>query len=256
MSISLAILYGVIQGLTEFLPVSSSGHLVLSNKIFGTSADFVFFSVLLHVATLLAVVIVLWKDIKFLFAHPFSRPAKLLYVATIPTIIIVLCFKGFFENAFGGSLLPVCFVFTAVLLAVTQTLGTKAIVSPKKITYKTSLMVGLMQGLTVLPGISRSGSTICTAVLCGADKQQASRFSFLLSIPIILASIGYELLDVIINQKPFFDVGVLPTLLAFLSAFVVGLLCVKFMLTVFQKINLWWFSAYLIIIAGVSFFVV
>jgi undecaprenyl-diphosphatase len=90
--------------------------------------------------------------------------------------------------------------------------------------------------------------------LCGADKQQASRFSFLLSIPIILASIAYELLDVIINQKPFFDVGVLPTLLAFVSAFVVGLLCVKFMLTVFQKINLWWFSAYLIIIAGVSFF--
>ena len=88
MTIPAAIFYGILQGLTEFLPVSSSGHLVLFNKIFGTNCDFVFFSVLLHLATLLAVLIVLWKDIKFLFKNPFSKPAKMLYAATIPRLRI------------------------------------------------------------------------------------------------------------------------------------------------------------------------
>ena len=108
MTIWIAIFYGILQGITEFLPISSSGHLVLFNKIFGTSDDFVFFSVLLHFATLFAVVIVLWKDIKFLIKNPFSRPAKMIYIATIPTVVIVLLFKGFFEDAFSGNLLPIC----------------------------------------------------------------------------------------------------------------------------------------------------
>ena len=254
MTIPAAIFYGILQGLTEFLPVSSSGHLVLFNKIFGTNCDFVFFSVLLHLATLLAVLIVLWKDIKFLFKNPFSKPAKMLYSATIPTILIVLCFKGFFEGSFNGELLPLCFMITALLLIITQVFGKS--IRTKKISYKTAITIGLVQGLAVLPGISRSGSTICTGVLCGLDSKNASRFSFLLSIPIILASIFHELLGVITKGAPLFDVGIIPTLIAFVCAFVVGLLCVKFMLTAFQKISLWWFAGYLIILAGVAFMVI
>ena len=254
MTIPAAIFYGILQGLTEFLPVSSSGHLVLFNKIFGTNCDFVFFSVLLHLATLLAVLIVLWKDIKFLFKNPFSKPAKMLYAATIPTILIVLCFKGFFEGSFNGELLPLCFMITALLLIITQVFGKS--IRTKKISYKTAITIGIVQGLAVLPGISRSGSTICTGVLCGLDSKNASRFSFLLSIPIILASIFHELLGVITKGAPLFDVGIIPTLIAFVCAFVVGLLCVKFMLTAFQKISLWWFAGYLIILAGVAFVVI
>lgn len=254
MTIPAAIFYGILQGLTEFLPVSSSGHLVLFNKIFGTNCDFVFFSVLLHLATLLAVLIVLWKDIKFLFKNPFSKPAKMLYAATIPTILIVLCFKGFFEGSFNGELLPLCFMITALLLIITQVFGKS--IRTKKISYKTAITIGIVQGLAVLPGISRSGSTICTGVLCGLDSKNASRFSFLLSIPIILASIFHELLGVITKGAPLFDVGIIPTLIAFVCAFVVGLLCVKFMLTAFQKISLWWFAGYLIILAGVAFMVI
>ena len=254
MTFTLAIFYGLIQGLTEFLPVSSSGHLVLFNKIFGTECNFVFFSVLLHFATLLAVVIVLWKDIKFLLKNPFSKPAKMLYVATIPTVIIVLCFKGFFEDAFSGNLLPVCFLITAILLAITQIFA-KTIV-PQKINFKAAVIVGLVQGLAVLPGISRSGATISAGVLLGVDKKTASRFSFLLSIPIILASIAHEILSVITTGASLFDVGIAPSLVAFMVAFVSGLFCVRFMLTVFQKINLWWFFAYLVIITGVSFFII
>lgn len=254
MTIPAAIFYGILQGLTEFLPVSSSGHLVLFNKIFGTNCDFVFFSVLLHLATLLAVLIVLWKDIKFLFKNPFSKPAKMLYAATIPTILIVLCFKGFFEGSFNGELLPLCFMITALLLIITQVFGKS--IRTKKISYKTAITIGIVQGLAVLPGISRSGSTICTGVLCGLDAKNASRFSFLLSIPIILASIFHELLGVITKGAPLFDVGIIPTLIAFVCAFVVGLLCVKFMLTAFQKITLWWFAGYLIILTGVAFMVI
>ena len=201
-----------------------------------------------------AVLIVLWKDIKFLFKNPFSKPAKMLYAATIPTILSVLCFKGFFEGSFNGELLPLCFMITALLLIITQVFGKS--IRTKKISYKTAITIGIVQGLAVLPGISRSGSTICTGVLCGLDSKNASRFSFLLSIPIILASIFHELLGVITKGAPLFDVGIIPTLIAFVCAFVVGLLCVKFMLTAFQKISLWWFAGYLIILAGVAFVVI
>lgn len=253
MTIWIAIFYGILQGITEFLPVSSSGHLVLFNKIFGTSDDFVFFSVLLHFATLFAVVIVLWKDIKFLIKNPFSRPAKMIYIATIPTVVIVLLFKGFFEDAFSGNLLPICFVITAILLAATELFAKK--IDGKKMSFKTAALVGVAQGIAVLPGISRSGASICTAVLCGVDRQRASRFSFIISIPIILASIAYELFGAITSGGVILDTPLVPTLFAFVAAFVAGLFCVKFMLTVFQKIKLWWFVGYLIIIAGVSLLV-
>lgn len=253
MTIWVAIFYGIVQGVTEFLPVSSSGHLVLFNQIFGTSDDFVFFSVLLHFATLFAVVIVLWKDIVYLVKNPFSRPAKMIYLATIPTVLLVLLFKGFFESAFSGAFLPICFVITAVLLAITELFTTK--ISGKKMDYKTALLVGVAQGFAVLPGVSRSGSSICTAVLCGVDRYRASRFSFIISIPIILASIAYELFEAVISGGVAIDVPLVPTICAFVVAFVSGLFCVKFMLTIFQKLSLWWFVGYLIIIAGISFMV-
>lgn len=253
MTIWCAIFLGALQGLTEFLPVSSSGHLVLFGQIFGVNADFVFFSVMLHLATLFSVFLVMWKDIKFLILHPFSREAKMLYFATIPTVLIVLLFKGFFEGAFSGDFLPICFLITAFLLMVTELFKGKTF---GKMNFKNSFLVGIVQGLAVLPGISRSGSTICTAVLCGVSRENASRFSFILSIPIILASMAYELFGALTSGGAIIDVPVIPTICAFLVAFFLGALTVKFMLSTFQKMRLWWFSIYLVLIAGVSFFFV
>lgn len=253
MTIWLALAYGVLQGITEFLPVSSSGHLVLFNKIFSVDGDFVFFSILLHLATLLAIIVILWDEIKFLIRKPFSKPALLLYIGTIPTIIIVLLFKNFVTDSFEGNFLPICFMITAVLLFVTEIFSKTNL--NKEINYKKSLIIGISQGIAVLPGISRSGSTICTAILCGVPREKASKFSFLLSIPVILGSMCFEILEGVTGGVQF-QLPILPSILAFLSAFLVGCLCLKFMLKIFQKIKLWWFSIYLVFISIISFFII
>ena len=253
MTIWCAIFLGALQGLTEFLPVSSSGHLVLFQNIFGIETDFLFFSVLLHLATLFAVVLVLWKDIKHLVFHPFCKEAQMLYAATVPTVLIVLVFQGFFEGAFSGTFLPISFMITAILLFLTELLASK---SSGKMTFKTALFTGVAQGLAVLPGISRSGATICTSVLLGVDRKRASRFSFILSIPIILASMAYEILGALSSGEEVLSIPIIPTIFAFFAAFILGVISVKFMLNAFQKIKLWWFSIYLVILSVVSFFVI
>lgn len=250
MTIWQAIVLGIIQGLTEFLPVSSSGHLVLLNVLFGVSGDFIFFSVVLHFFTLLAVLVYFRKQVWFLVRHPFSPMAKKLVIATIPTVLIVLIFKSFIEGAFDGSLLPFCFAFTAVLLLFTQYFSTT---TQKEVSFKSAFVIGLMQGVAVLPGISRSGATICTGILLGNGKTQSAEFSFLLSIPIILASMAYELFGLI--QKGGAELFVWQTLIASLFAFAVGLAAIKLMLWVVKKVKFYWFSIYLFSLAIVCFFV-
>lgn len=253
MSIFEAIILGIIQGLTEFLPVSSSGHLVLFSRIFGVDCDFVLFSVIMHVATLLAVLIYFRKDVWFLIKHPFGKEATKLYLATIPTVVIVLVFKDFVDEAFGGTLLPFCFVLTAVLLFLSQILSKKN-ANFAQITKKDAFFMGIAQGIAVLPGISRSGATICTGMMLGNDREQCAKFSFLMSVPIILASMCYELLGVVKNGSANM-VGFLPCFLGFVFAFVVGYFSIAVMLKAVKNLKLYWFSIYLIFVAGVSFFV-
>ncbi|MDD4815994.1 MAG: undecaprenyl-diphosphate phosphatase [Clostridia bacterium] len=250
MTIWIAIFYGILQGATEFLPVSSSGHLVLFYNIFGVECNFIFFSLLLHFATLLAIVVVLKKQIWFLIKNPFCKNALQLYLATIPTIVIVLIFEKFFKSAFTGLYLPICFLITATFLLIAEFFGRK---KTKNLTTKTGLIMGIAQGIAVLPGISRSGATICAGLFCGAKREDATQFSFLMSIPIILASMCYELLDCIKNGMPLFDTPVFETFVSFVFAFFVGVLCIKFMLKTLQKIKLYWFSIYLILLSILSF---
>jgi len=249
MSIIEAIILGILQGLTEFLPISSSGHLVLASKIFDISGDFIFFSVILHVATLLAVMLYFRKEVWFLIKHPFSKTAKQLYLATLPTIILVLIFEGFIENSFDGKLLPFCFFFTAILLIITQFVSTKN--QNKELDYKGSFAMGIMQGIAVLPGISRSGATICTGIMLGYDKVKSAKFSFLMSIPIIFASMLYEIYKLIkIGGGQLFP---FQTFISALFAFIVGLLAIKLMLWVVKKVKFYWFSIYLVAITIISF---
>lgn len=261
MTILVALILGIVQGLTEFLPVSSSGHLFLLNKIFGINGDFLLVSILLHLATLLAVVIVFYKEIWQLIKHPFSKQACNLYIATIPTIIIVLLFKKSIDNIFGNSaLLPFCFMLTAVLLFVTYLLSNKKQKSYENqfegtIRWTSAFSMGIAQGLAIIPGISRSGSTICTGLLLGESKKDCAKFSFLMSIPIILASMLYEILFTS-STSTLSQIGIIPLLIAFISAFLVGILSIKFMLKIVEKAKYYYFSIYLFVLAIITMFIV
>ncbi len=251
------ILLGLVQGLTEFLPVSSSGHLVFLNKIFGVeTGNFLFVSIILHVATLISVIVLYYKQIWHLIKNPFSKETLLIVVATIPTVIIVLLFKDFFEDAFSGGYLSICFMITAIILMLTY-FKTK---SQKKlpydnITYKNAVVIGIMQGFAVLPGISRSGSTISAGVLQGIDSEKATSFSFILSIPIILASLMYELFSCFYNGGQFFVGSYINLIISFIIALLSGIFAIKIMKKIAKTGKYYWFSIYLCVVALISCFV-
>lgn len=252
MTIWIAILYGIVQGATEFLPISSSGHLVLLNLIFNVDGNFIFFSLLLHLATLFAVLFVLRKQVFYLIKNPLCDLAKKLYIATIPTVLIALLFMELFKSSFSGAFLPICFMLTAFFLLLVELYGTKKFFNPIK--KKTAFFMGLAQGIAILPGISRSGATIIMGLFSKGSRKEVSQFSFLMSIPIILASMAYEIFSCINSSTPIFDTPLVPTLTAFVFSFLVGIICVKFMINMLQKIKLYYFSIYLIIISIFSLF--
>lgn len=258
MTLFVALILGIVQGLTEFLPVSSSGHLTLLNKIFGIQGDFLLVTVLLHLATLFAVFYVFRKEIWELIKHPFSKDAVNLYIATIPTVIIVLLTKGLLEDAFASAkLLPYCFLITAILLFFTYLLSKKKKdqIQYRQLKKSSAFIMGVAQGLAVMPGISRSGSTICAGLLAGEECEKTTQFSFLMSIPIILASMAYEFITADLAAVSTSNM-IIPLIFAFLSAFIVGIFSIKFMLKIVKNAKYYWFSIYLVALSIVAFFVV
>ena len=177
---------GLIQGLTEFLPVSSSGHLVLFSQIFGIEEE-LFVSIILHCATLLSILIVFWKDVWQMISHPFSKQTMLIVVATIPTCLICLVLMPIIKLSFSGMILPVCFLVSAILLMLSER-STKN-KETTEISYKSAFWIGVAQGFAVFPGISRSGTTISAGLFAGNKKEEVAKFSFLLSVPVILLSL-------------------------------------------------------------------
>ncbi len=255
MAYLIALILGVVQGAMEFLPVSSSGHIVLLSRWFNIGETLTL-SIILHVATLLSVVVVFHKQIWELIKHPFSKKSLQIVVACVATCIVAIIFKKFFEDSFGGALLPYSFLITAVLLLITQFL-TKRVKFGEPVNYKTATLIGLVQGIAILPGISRSGSTICAALLAKTDRKEAADFSFLISLPIIVGSAILDIVEIAkagstsIISALSMPIGAI--VLAFVVAFVVGLLCVKWMRKLTEKNILWPFSIYLVIIAILSF---
>lgn len=244
-------LLGLIQGLTEFLPVSSSGHLVLFSKILGIEES-LFLSILLHVATLFSIVVVFHKDIFNMFRHPFSKETMQVVFATIPTCLVVLILMPIIKKSFSGGLLPICFLISAVLLFVAEILSKRKQIS--KLDYKSAIIMGIAQGLAVFPGISRSGATISAGLLAGRNKQEVAKFSFLMSIPIIFLSLLMEIYEICVGGLVV-SVDILPTICAFFTAFVVGIFAIKVMIKLTVKSNLKWFSFYLVAMSVVSIFV-
>lgn len=245
MNILQAIVLGIVQGLSEFLPISSSGHLVLVQKLFGLTSNLLFFDVMLHVGTLAAVFAVLWDDIIDMLKHLFSKKPMYILLATLPTVIIALLLRKMIERSFGGQTLGIEFLITAVLLF----FGERVITGKKGIAQMKAtdaLIMGTMQGLSIFPAISRSGATIVGGLFVGLDRKFAARFSFLMSIPAILGSLVLEGKDVL--EAGIGSVDWLPILIGAAFAAVAGFFAIKIMLRVLEKGKLTGFALYVAIL--------
>lgn len=243
MSFLQAVIMGLIQGLTEFLPVSSSGHLVLARNIMGITGSPVLFEVMVHVGTLAAVCVVFYKDILYMITHPTSRQTIFLIVATVPAILAALLFDDFIESAFGGRYLGVGFLLTAVFLLIAWYLGQRRGRRFRDMTFRDSIVMGLMQAVAILPGVSRSGSTLMGGVASGLDRKVAVRFGFLMSVPAILGSLVFSLKDLL--SQGMGDIGIPSVLVAVVVAALSGFFAIKFMLRLVSRNKLWAFSVYL-----------
>ena len=254
MDILIIIVLGIVQGLTEFLPVSSSGHLVLLENLFNISDASLFLNIVLHCATLLAVVIYYRKKLWQMLKNPFQPIVLYLIITTAITCLIVLLFADFFESAFSGTLLAWGFLLSAIFLALTEYISRyyqKQNYLYSNVTLKHSIMLGIFQGLAILPGISRSGTTLCAGIVMGINKKDALDYSFLMSIPIIIASLVFELVradfTVILN-----DVNVIEMIIGGVVAFVCAIFGIKLMLKVVEKVQYKWFALYLLILSIVT----
>ena len=246
-----ALILGIVQGLTEYLPVSSSGHLAIGSYLFGIDgADNLTFTVLVHVATVLSTFVVLWSEIdwilKGLFKFKMNDATKYMInilISMIPVGIVGVFFKDKVEEVFGSGLLIV-----GIMLLVTAALLTFSYYArprPKeRISWRDALIIGIAQACAVMPGLSRSGSTIATGLLLGNKKESLAQFSFLMVIPPIL---GEALLDVIKGLKGeavFGGVDTLPLVVGFVAAFVAGCVACKWMINIVKRGKLIYFGIY------------
>lgn len=249
MSFVVLILLGLVQGLCEFLPVSSSGHLVFLSSLFGIE-DSLLVSIILHVATLLAVVIAFRKDLWKMIKNPLSNEVVFLAVSTIVTCFMAIFLMPLLKNTFEGVILPITFALSGVILFLSEKIS-KNKTENEKFSLKHALVIGFAQGCALMPGLSRSGTTIAAGLLAGADKKECAKFSFLLSIPTILGSLLLELIDCSRGGVGA-NINILGLVVACLVAFLVGFATIKFMIKLTEKTNFKWFSLYLSILAVVA----
>lgn len=242
------IVIGIVQGITEFLPVSSSGHILLLSEIFNVNCDIIFLSVVAHLGTLLSVLICMRKKVAQCIRKPFCETNLKLLTATIPSVIIVLLFHKVVDKLYSIYFLIGGFLITGILLIIAD------IITPKneKFGYKHSLLMGLMQGIAVLPGISRSGSTMAVGMMSGADKNDACEFTFLMSIPIIIASAVFESVEMFTTGV---NIQVMPAIIVFITSFIFGILSIKLMLKTLKNNKLYVFSIYLLVLSVITLFV-
>ena len=250
-----ALILGIVQGLTEFLPVSSSGHLEIGQALLGTAGEEnLAFAIVVHTATVLATICVLWKEVAQLFKGTLTTAkwneekdyAAKIIVSMIPVFIIGMFFKDKVEALFGNGLLLVgiCLCITALLLYVSELYGRRMQQAGHEVSYKDAIIIGCAQALAVLPGLSRSGTTIATGLLCGVKKESVARFSFLMVIIPILGEAFLSLLDIITGEEAVPELGWLPMLTGFVAAFVSGCLACRFMLDIVRRQKLVYFAVY------------
>ena len=256
MNIIEAALLGLLQGLGEFLPISSSGHLLLGRMLLGLTIDespaYKMLDILLHVGTLIPVIIVFWKDWWAILKNPFkSKTLLLLFIASMPTLVVKVVFDDFIDGCDTGWFLGVSFLLTAIFLMVSEYVSGKMKSKTDKPGFLHAIVMGCMQGVALLPGISRSGSTLAGGLLSGLDRKSAAKFSFMMSAPAIAGALLLEGKDAIENGW-ISDLAILPTIVGVIVSAVVGYLAIRFMLKLITKVSLNWFALYVAIL-GVIF---
>jgi undecaprenyl-diphosphatase len=260
MSVVQSLILGVVQGLTEFIPVSSTAHLLIGQRLLGLGANEAVFAflVLVQLGTLLALIVYFWKDlwaiVRAFFARPFSTPLNrqgwFILIATVPALLAGLLLKPLVQALFRAPLIEAAIrlATAALLMALAERFGRRTRRLDSMTSFD-SLIVGLMQALAVFPGASRSGSTISGGLLRGFDRPSAARFAFLLSVPVMLAAGGYEALEVV--RMPGLS-SFLPVLLAgFLAAAVFGWLAIRWLLRYLGRHSLTVFAVYCAALAAV-----
>lgn len=285
MTLLQSILMGIIQGATEFLPVSSSGHLAIFKNIFGVETDTgILFDVLLHLGTLVAIFVAYWEDIKKLIVEgcmiigdcfvnlsyfiknkinkdnalqyrkivrtAYRKFVMLIIVSTLITMVIALPFDKFISHAGDTLIIPgICLCVTSVILYFADRIpvGKK---SAAKATYRNAVFVGLAQAVATLPGISRSGSTITAGLACGYSRKFTVKYSFIMSIPAVLGAVILEIPDMF--KTSFTGTEVVNYIVGMVVAGIVGYACIKFMLFTVKKKNFKGFSIYCLIAGIVS----
>ena len=283
MSLLEAILMGIIQGVTEFLPVSSSGHLALFKILFSVEDVGLLFDVILHLGTLIAIFAVYYKDIWKMIVAGFSiigdvcknigiffknithktkggyhhvicngyrKFAMLVIVSTIPTGVIGVLASDLIEQASKLLIVPgICLIMTAILLLLADHCkgGEKM---PKQVTYSNAFIIGIAQGVATLPGLSRSGTTITACLLSGLNRKFAVKYSFIMSIPAVLGSLVFELSD--LTAVSFTSTEILYYLVGMVVAAVVGYICIKTMLYVVRQKKFTGFAVYCLIVGAIS----
>ncbi|WP_299553484.1 undecaprenyl-diphosphate phosphatase [Seonamhaeicola sp.] len=252
-----ATILGIIQGLTEFLPVSSSGHLELGKAILGDNSipeESLLFTVVLHFATALSTIVVFRKDVldiikgclKFKWNEDLQFVAKIA-VSMIPAVVIGFTYESQFAELFGGNIKLVGFmlIITALLLY----LADKAKNTDKKVSFSNAFVIGVSQAIAMLPGISRSGATISTSVLLGNDKTKAARFSFLMVVPLIFGKIAKDIMsgDISTESQNFTTLSI-----GFIAAFIAGLFACTWMIALVKKSKLSYFAIYCVIVGLIA----
>ena len=263
-----AALLGIVQGLAEFLPISSSGHLALLQYFFGVEADSVLlFTVMMHVGTLVSVFIIYRKDIWMLLkelcntirdlctgkgprinANPMRRMGFMIIVATIPTAVIGLLFEDFFENLYTTIVaIAMGLIFTGIILLVAERMG-KSDKGPMEMKWRHAVFIGIMQGIAICPGVSRSGSTLFGGLIAGLKREFAVEFAFLISIPSILGSVILEAPDAFAAGADSSMIG--PIILGVILAMISGIVAIKAMIKVVTGRRLFGFTIYVWLVAA------
>ncbi len=246
-----ALLLGLVQGLTEYLPVSSSGHLAIGSAIFGIEGEEnLTFTIIVHVATVLSTLVILWKEIDWIFRGLFkfemnseTRYVMNILISMIPVGIVGLFFKDAVESVFGSGLL----IVGCMLLLTSSLLTFSYYAKPRQkenISLKDAFIIGLAQACAVMPGLSRSGSTIATGLLLGNNKASLAQFSFLMVIPPILGEALLDVLKVMKGEELGGNIETLPLVVGFVAAFVSGCVACKWMINIVKKGKLIYFAIY------------
>ncbi len=252
-----ALILGIIQGLTEFLPVSSSGHLELAKAIFGdnlSGKDSMFMTVVLHLATALSTIVIFRKDIAMILKSLFTFKkdenfyfALKIVLSMIPAAIVGVLFDDILETFFDGQILLIGFML--ILTGLLLFLANKSRNTSKAVSFSDAIIVGIAQAIAILPGISRSGATISTSVLLGIDRERAARFSFLMVVPLILGKVAKDLIS---DDFTTSGIATSSIVVGFISAFVVGLIACIWMIKIVKRSKLSYFSYYCFIIGIVA----